>query len=100
MAYTLEAQMKNLTQNDGLFVTEGTFYDEYGTLLYWPKMASVDTNPNIIYACPPEWGSQYPYSEPAKEVSIEMPCDHEWQRYVGLTKAYDFCTKCDEKKVD
>ncbi len=26
-------------------------------------------------------------------------CSHDWKEYVGFTQKYDYCTKCDEKRV-
>jgi hypothetical protein len=31
-------------------------------------------------------------------LTFTLTCAHEWQKYEGFTKTYDYCTKCDEKR--
>jgi len=39
------------------------------------------------------WGDQY-YDKDGKPF-----CVHTWKKYEGFTERYEFCTKCDEKRL-
>lgn len=41
--------------------------------------------------------SQYPTYLPEGVVDPKY-CLHDWKRYVGILKVYEYCTKCDEKR--
>lgn len=30
----------------------------------------------------------------------EKQCFHDWKQYTGFTESYEYCTKCDKKKVN
>lgn len=30
---------------------------------------------------------------------IEKTCQHSWKKYVGLMDSFDYCEKCDEKRI-
>lgn len=40
-----------------------------------------------------------PSKPPEVELSLKDECNHNWKRYEGLIDIYDFCLKCDKKKV-
>lgn len=31
--------------------------------------------------------------------ATQVECDHHYRQYIGLTEQFEYCTKCDERKV-
>jgi hypothetical protein len=35
-----------------------------------------------------------------KGFKLELICEHDWKYYQGFTECYEFCTKCQEKRLN
>lgn len=43
--------------------------------------------------------SEYPIYLPVANNSVDQQyCLHDWKKYVGIVKVYEYCTKCDAKR--
>lgn len=77
--------------------------DDRGMIMVREEV-DVSIDPNFIPYMPPNnhtfgnfpWDDEEVTSEdPLPE--LNMPCWHTYEKYVGFTETYDFCTKCGEK---